>query len=530
MCKAEGPDGPRKAARARPERPRNRERAGLGRYTPEERTRLEALLEHLGRLLADPAERRSFRAYTLTPLPPCLRLNSLMPVPAALRTAVQTRGGPVPWCDEALVPPASVPPLGHTLEHGLGAFYIQSKAATLAVCALDPQPGERVLDMAAAPGGKATQIGARMQNTGLLVANEPQRKRLPALVGNLERCGVANAIVSRAPGSLMARDFHNHFDRVLLDAPCSGDGILRKDSSMLHYWSAEDACRVGTRQTGLLRAAFHMLRPGGILVYSTCSLSTEENEDVLLGLLRRYPDLAEILSIPGIDPVPLPAAVASRYPPDFARIARVWPHHHDTEGACVVRLRKLGETERPTRETVRFGTDGPGPQAERTDVHPAEEMGGGASADAAAELRRQLEAQWSFELPCPAGQTLDVDRRNLLLRPCPAAEFQARYPFWVRAGMRVAHRHKDHCYLTQQALTMWGATMGGPRLELKWPQVQELFRTRSVQLREPTPLKGEVLCSYGPWTLCRGLVRQGDQTVQAMLPRDLMRSDLKKLV
>ena len=101
MCKAEGPDGPRKAARARPERPRNRERAGLGRYTPEERTRLEALLEHLGRLLADPAERRSFRAYTLTPLPPCLRLNSLMPVPAALRTAVQTRGGPVPWCDEA---------------------------------------------------------------------------------------------------------------------------------------------------------------------------------------------------------------------------------------------------------------------------------------------------------------------------------------------------------------------------------------------------------------------------------------------
>ena len=95
--------------------------------------------------------------------------------------------------------------------------------------------------------------------------------------------------------------------------------------------------------------------------------------------------------------------------------------------------------------------------------------------------------------------------------------------------MRIASRHGDHGYLTQQTVTMWGSRMQGPRLELDWTQVQELFRERSFQLREPTTLKGEVLCGYGPWTLCRGLVRQGDPTVAAMLPRDLVRANLVKL-
>ena len=480
--------------------------------SPDQQARLEALLGHLEHLLPDPAQRRAFRCASLTPPPPSVRLNPLIPQPAALRAALQAQGRQVPWCEQAFILPDSAPGPGSTLEYAVGALYIQAKAATLAVEVLDPRPGERILDLAAAPGGKATQIGAHLQNTGLLVANDPRNRRLSALVGNLERCGLVNTVLSQAPGTLMARHFHNYFDRVLLDAPCSGDGILRKDQKMLRYWSVEDARRQAQQQKGLLRAAFHMLRPGGILVYSTCSLTLEENEDVVLGLIQKFPDQVEILPIDHIDPTPLPPDLEARYPASFARIARVWPHLHDTEGACVARIRKQGETEWPKKEDPE--TAWAGAQTQDSDVEPVQE---------------RLEAQWKFDLPCPAGQILVLDRRFLHLRPREAAAFQAHYPFYVRAGMRVARCHKDHYYLSQQTLTMWGPHMQGPRLELTWPQVQTLFRGQPVCLEEKTPLKGEVVCLFGPWAVCRGLVKADGYTVEGMVPRDLRRQNLGKL-
>ena len=211
------------------------------------------------------------------------------------RSYLHQRGQSVPWCSEGFALPESDTSLGQTIEHAMGAYYVQAKAPMLAVEVLAPQPGERVLDLCAAPGGKATQIAARMQNSGLLLANEPQRKRMPALVGNLERCGVANHVLTQAIGTMLTRYFPNFFDRILVDAPCSGDGIVRKDQNMLTYWSPQDAQHLAQQQKGLLRAAYQMLRPGGTLVYSTCSLSLEENEEVLLGLFaplwrrRRYP-------------------------------------------------------------------------------------------------------------------------------------------------------------------------------------------------------------------------------------------------
>ena len=307
-----------------------------------EQARLNALFNHLEQLLPDGAQRRAFRRFSLTPPPSCLRLNPLMPQAEYLLNALLKRGERTPWCEHAFGLPNSQFPPGNTLEYALGAFYIQAKAATLAVTALAPRPGERILDMAASPGGKATQIAACMQNTGLLLVNEPQSKRLPGLVGNLERCGVANAIVTRAAGTLMARYFHNFFDRILLDAPCSGDGIIRKDRGMLRYWSVADAQRQAQLQIGLLRAAFHMLRPGGTLVYSTCSLSLQENEDVLLGLEKKFPGQTEVLKVEGVELAPLPMEIARRYPPTFAGCSRVWPHLHDTEGAFVARIPETG--------------------------------------------------------------------------------------------------------------------------------------------------------------------------------------------
>ena len=257
--------------------------------------RLQPLLDHLGLLLPDEKERRAFADCSRTPLPPSLRINPLIAQAEQLHSTLAERGHPVPWCSNGYAFPASETRLSHTVEHAAGAYYLQATAPMLAVETLAPQPGERVLDLCAAPGGKTTQLAAHMRNSGLLIANEMSKKRIPALVGNLERCGVGNAVITQAQGTMLARHFHNFFDRILVDAPCSGDGIVRKDLSMLRYWSPDDAQRQAQTQTGLLRAAFHMLRPGGTLVYSTCSLSVEENEHVLLALLQRYGDAVELL-------------------------------------------------------------------------------------------------------------------------------------------------------------------------------------------------------------------------------------------
>lgn len=478
-----------------------------------EQTRLQDLLHHLEQLLPDSAQRQAFRRCSLTPPPSSLRLNPLMPPAANLLPGLLEGGRQAPWCKHAFDLPGPLVSPGHTLEYALGAFYIQAKAATLAVTALDPRPGERILDLAASPGGKATQIAAGMENSGLLIANEPQGKRIPGLVGNLERCGVANAIVTKAPGTLLARYFHNFFDRILLDAPCSGDGIVRKDLGMLRYWSVADSRRQAQQQTGLLRAAFHMLRPGGTMVYSTCSLSLQENEDVLLGLIKKFPDITEVLKVEGIDLVPLPSEFAMRYPATLAGCARVWPHLHDTEGAFVARIRKLGETAWTRCD------------ADNGSWIPASE-----SDPEADRARRHLRAHWIFEPPCPPGQHLAMDGRHLCLQPRETAAFKRHFPFYVRGGMRIARSHKDHYYLSQQAVTMWGGEMQGPSLELTWPQVQTLFRGESLELEQGSPFKGEVLCRHGCWTLCRGLVQIGGPTLlKAMLPRQLLRPQLAKL-
>lgn len=479
--------------------------------TNSEEERLEALLHHLEQLLPDPGQRAAFRRSAHIPPPTSVRLNRLIPHPPSLRTLLQERSQAVDWCGDAFVLPHSEKGLGHTLEHILGAFYIQAKATTLAVEALAPQPGERVLDMAAAPGGKAIQMAGHMQNTGLLVANEAQSKRMPALVGNLERCGVFNAIITLGPGTLMARYFHNYFDRVLLDAPCSGDGIVRKDRSMLRYWSPSDAVNKSKQQKGLLRAAFHTLRPGGTLVYSTCALSLEENEEVMRALLKKYPGQVEILPIDGIDPMPLPRALASTYPAEFGHFVRIWPHQHETEGAFVAKIRKKDATVWPV-ETAEANSWSPGQ-----------------SPETALNGREQIEAQWNFIMPRPTGQIVDFDRRHLLLTPELSTAFKQHYPHFLRAGMHIARPHKGHFYLSQQAFTLWGTQMRRPRLELTWPQLQNLFQYRSIQLDEQTTHKGEVLCSFGPWSICRGIVEADGYTLQSMLPKALHTATLSTL-
>ena len=469
-----------------------------------------ALLQHLSRLLPDPGERDAFLDHMSFPAPPSVRVNPLMPQAPRLRRACAAIGRGVPWSPDVFALDGSEDRLGTALEHLLGGLYIQAKAATLAVAVLDPQRGERVLDLAAAPGGKSTQIAAAMENGGLLVANEPNRRRLAALAGNLERCGAHNCVLTQAPGTVLARYFHNWFDRVLLDVPCSGDGILRKDEGVLRYWSPGDAVNKSGQQLGLARAAFHMLRPGGTLVYSSCSLSTEENEDVLLALLRTFPEQAEVAPVqqPDLGP-PLPRDAASGYPDSFRGMARVWPHRQNTEGAFIARVRKLAATEWKVAEADAGGLrEPPSPTAGRN-------------------LLEDLEERWGFSAPLPGDCTLTAAPRQLQVRP-RAWEAFADLPFYVRSGMKAASIHKGHAYLTHQAATLWGNRMKRRLLPLEWADAGALFAGREIDLEGRTVEAGEVLLTHGPWSLGRGLVRR-DGVLTGFLPRALRTEALTRL-
>lgn len=177
----------------------------------------------------------------------------------------------------------------HPLHHA-GAFYVQEPSAMSAVTVMDVQKGDKVLDLCAAPGGKATQIAAALDGTGLLWANEFIRPRAHILLSNIERMGVKNAVVSNMSVDALCTSLAGFFDKVLVDAPCSGEGMFRKDWDAIDEWSVEHSLSCARRQSAILESAKHAVKNGGILVYSTCTFSKDENEGVIEKFLRENPD------------------------------------------------------------------------------------------------------------------------------------------------------------------------------------------------------------------------------------------------
>ena len=221
----------------------------------------------------------------------------------------------VPWAEEGFYYQASDQPGWHVL-HEAGAYYIQEPSAMAVVPLLDPQPGERILDLCAAPGGKSTQIAGRMQGRGLLVSNEVIPSRARILSQNIERMGVANCVVCRESPDRIAAAFPAFFDRVLVDAPCSGEGMFRKDDTAIAEWSPENVAMCAARQADILEQAAMAVRPGGTLVYSTCTFSREENEEVIGRFLDGHPEF-------------------SMQEDDMRRL---WPHLTEGEGHFAAKL------------------------------------------------------------------------------------------------------------------------------------------------------------------------------------------------
>ncbi len=217
--------------------------------------------------------------------------------------------------------------------HEAGVYYLQEASAMCAAALLDPQPGERILDLCAAPGGKSTQIAGRMQGKGFLLCSEYVFKRAKILSQNIERLGIGNATVINCDPDLLSPQLPEFFDRILVDAPCSGEGMFRKEAAAVTDWSQETVEMCARRQGGILEEAAKMLRPGGRLVYSTCTFAPEENEDAIRRFLEKHPDFTpEAVDAPWFTPV-------------GPGMFRLWPHKLLGEGHFVAVLRKSGRAE-----------------------------------------------------------------------------------------------------------------------------------------------------------------------------------------
>lgn len=231
---------------------------------------------------------------------------------------------------------------GRDVLHEIGAYYIQEPSAMAVVEVLDPRPGERVLDLCAAPGGKSTQIAGRMNGEGLLVANEVISGRARILSQNIERMGIKNCVVCNEPPERMAKFFPGYFDRIVVDAPCSGEGMFRKDEMAIEQWSVEHVQMCADRQQTILDEAAKMLKPGGVLVYSTCTFAPDENEGAISSFIQEHEDFMIEETIHDAAFAPGRADWTRNPAPGLEYTMRLWPHRIKGEGHYIARLRRMG--------------------------------------------------------------------------------------------------------------------------------------------------------------------------------------------
>lgn len=284
----------------------------------------------------------TFKNISSTYLRKSIRVNTLkIGVPELInRLSDRFNLTPIPWCKEGfwIEHKEGRLDIGNTPEHCLGYYYVQEAASMIPPVVLDPQPGDVVLDIAAAPGSKTTQLAQYLWNTGVLVANDITSDRLAALGVNLQRCGITNVITTQMQGQRMQGI---EFDRILVDAPCSGTGTIRKSLKTIQLWNPEMVKRLTVMQSKLLDTAFRLLKKGGTMVYSTCSNEPEEDEGVISAFLDRHDDAK-------LEPVNLKINKGKtitrfenqNYRDDVTKTLRLWPQDNDTEGFFIAKIVK----------------------------------------------------------------------------------------------------------------------------------------------------------------------------------------------
>ena len=253
------------------------------------------------------------------------RVNRLKTDPDRLLELFPYSLGPVPWCGNGFYYDLRA---GRHLCSRAGLIYSQEPSALISAELLNPSPGERVLDLCAAPGGKSTQLASKLMGEGLLVSNEIVASRAAILSENIERMGISNAVVTNMSPDKMEAEFPLFFDKILVDAPCSGEGMFRRDPVAVAEWSLEHSRSCAVRQLNILASAVKMLRGGGELVYSTCTFAKEENEEVCQKLTKLCPEMT------------------------LATMEKILPHTHRGEGHFAAKFVKGGSEQKDRRPST----------------------------------------------------------------------------------------------------------------------------------------------------------------------------------
>lgn len=286
-----------------------------------------------------------------------LRINTLKASIDMLPETFTACLSPVPWCENGFYYDESLHP-GKQPYHEAGVYYIQEPSAMAPAIYLDARPGEFILDLCAAPGGKSTQIACAMQGEGLLISNEINPSRAKTLSENIERMGIRNAVVTNESPMKLSGHFPEFFDKIMVDAPCSGEGMFRKNSDACLEWSPENVTLCAERQAEILEYASSMLKPGGRLVYSTCTFSPEENEGSIANFLLNHREfhIIEPVKYEGMSDGIVDfarTAIPDSYKtlPDtddilqtLTHTIRLWPHKLKGEGHFVAVLEKVSDT------------------------------------------------------------------------------------------------------------------------------------------------------------------------------------------
>lgn len=299
----------------------------------------EAFIERYSKL----TDWEEFKRYSLSFLRRSIRVNTLQGSVIEVKKSIEAKGWrlqQIPWCKEGFwIDNPERRDVGNLLEHHLGKIYVQEAASMIPPLVLRPQPGEIILDMCAAPGSKTTQMGAMMNNEGIIVANDYKGDRLQSLGLNIQRSVLTNVIITLMHGK---RFYQFEFDKILLDAPCSGTGTIRKSLKTISIWNPGMVKKIAKTQKELIENAFKNLKSGGEMVYSTCSLEPEEDEGVMDFLVQKFEN-AEIMPInlPGLKRSPAILEFEGvKYNQQVQHCLRIWPQDNDTEGFFVAKIKK----------------------------------------------------------------------------------------------------------------------------------------------------------------------------------------------
>ena len=307
--------------------------------------RMEALLGEAGA--------KEFFDISYTKTPSSIRCNTLKISVSELKERFEGYGWKLrqPFEDfpEVMIIDSKLNPgeIGKTKEHLLGYYYVQEISSMLPMLALQPKPGEIILDLCASPGSKTTQAAAMMNNEGTIIANELSMGRIGILNSNLERCGVMNTIVTRKEGVALCNRFlkksQMRFDKILVDAPCSGEGTLRKSPKTFEMWNINMIKKIAGVQKQLAIAAFKLLKIGGEMIYSTCTLSPEEDEMIVNHLIETYDIEIEQLTLPLKFRSGVCEWEGNELSGEVKKCLRLYPQDNDTDGFFVAKIKKLSD-------------------------------------------------------------------------------------------------------------------------------------------------------------------------------------------